>query len=642
MKQYTFSFSKEEIKEFCMQAFLEQMRRQVISWIAMLVICLLEALADPRISAGLIAILAIIVILTMVRSYAETKKKLLGKERTVWVEENVLKVQAGICSEVPCSSINRVKVTKHLLMLGLILSRRQASWIPIPRRVFENEQEMEAFINMVRGLQTAAGKESSSNVRQEENLPEVRQNPEYFHFSHEVNEEKYLAMAGGAAAVVRSGALGVTEYHKTLLFIYGVAILLACTLLALTMGTGEVIALLVLILGVMAVTLLKTIYGNPKKSLRRQMSLQKMKDNVCGTWNISIREDGVTETGATGVRNFVPWEKMGCLVETENFFYVFTQDKKGFMTIPKECLEDPARAEEIRQLFQKKQIALVETKKRKYLPGWFFFILYGVVAVLFMLAIILTSRTERRDSGQTAGGDYYYYEPEPFDPDDYENYVPLEEQAERLRQLGLTVPEELVDSIKDRMMEYDMQRYAEGYPYTWLLQELGAPKYDENWNISGYCDEVFWFDFEGMDISTDYVEILEGMLALDQDSVLDGVTGIYEDVTNVDWDKGTGTAVVALAWKGQEYTWQMEVEYDWIDPAVLGIFNSLLEKENAKKRFYVTGDDGQGAIVFFADKKWAQQFGKVTGLSLETMSAEPSAARIPSDVCRKAEPFAAG
>ena len=61
----------------------------------------------------------------------------------------------------------------------------------------------------------------------------------------------------------------------------------------------------------------------------------------------------------------------------------------------------------------------------------------------------------------------------------------------------------------------------------------------------------------------------------------------------------------------------MDVENDWIDPDVLGIYNGLLKKEGASERFYVTGDDGQGALVFYGTKEWAAAFENATGLELE-------------------------
>ena len=58
----------------------------------------------------------------------------------------------------------------------------------------------------------------------------------------------------------------------------------------------------------------------------------------------------------------------------------------------------------------------------------------------------------------------------------------------------------------------------------------------------------------------------------------------------------------------------MDVEYDWIDPDILGVFNGLLEQTDAAERFYVIGDNGQGALVFYRTAEWAQAFEKATGL----------------------------
>lgn len=145
---------------------------------------------------------------------------------------------------------------------------------------------------------------------------------------------------------------------------------------------------------------------------------------------------------------------------------------------------------------------------------------------------------------------------------------------------------------------------------------MGTPLYDENWEIAGYSEEVFWFDFEGWDISTDYIEVLEGMKALAQGSSIDSVKNIREDTDSVNWEEGSGEITVRLEWRGQEYFWQMDVEYDWIDGEVLGIFNSLLEQDGTAERFYATGDGGQGALVFYCAQDWAEKFENATGLEL--------------------------
>lgn len=162
-----------------------------------------------------------------------------------------------------------------------------------------------------------------------------------------------------------------------------------------------------------------------------------------------------------------------------------------------------------------------------------------------------------------------------------------------------------------------MRAYVEGYPYTWLLTGIGSPSYDENWEISAYPAQVFWFDFEGMDVSTDYIHVLEGMLALAKGSPLDRVEDIGEDTDKADWEQGTGKITVFLKWEGQPYSWDMKMEYDWIDGNILGVLNGLLEETDAKERFYVTGDNGQGALVFYRTKEWADRFEKATGLPLD-------------------------
>lgn len=89
--------------------------------------------------------------------------------------------------------------------------------------------------------------------------------------------------------------------------------------------------------------------------------------------------------------------------------------------------------------------------------------------------------------------------------------MPLEKQVEVLSSLGLHVPEETVESVRNSMLEYGLYDLVEESPYTWLLMDMGAPTYDEEWNVTGYADEVFWFDFEGFDISTDYINVLSGI-----------------------------------------------------------------------------------------------------------------------------------
>ncbi|MDE7250751.1 MAG: hypothetical protein K2N82_12915, partial [Lachnospiraceae bacterium] len=215
-----------------------------------------------------------------------------------------------------------------------------------------------------------------------------------------------------------------------------------------------------------------------------------------------------------------------------------------------------------------KNIPVLRGRKVKYIPGWIFSLLSFVVIAAYLPSVswITDMYSSRRMAEQihnsatveNAWGEEFY-------PVDYSNYVPLETQVEVLRSLGFTVPQEIVDQEQRFMDKDDRYAFMEEYPYTALLSILGMPTYSEEWEITGYSDEVLWFDFEGMDISTDYIVILEGMKALAVGSCIDNVVNIKEDISGVDWENGLGTVTVSFEWQGYEYSCQMDVEYDWID-----------------------------------------------------------------------------
>lgn len=240
--------------------------------------------------------------------------------------------------------------------------------------------------------------------------------------------------------------------------------------------------------------------------------------------------------------------------------------------------------------------------------------------MIFLLAVLAAGIWSRFAGGgprTKAQKSTLVYGEDIFNPADYPDYVPLDRQVEVLRSFGFPVTDQMADRQRAAAQDALLRVYVEGYPYTALLTELGAPARDENACIAEYRKEVFWFDFEGWDISSDYIEVLEGMLALAEGGPLETVTEITEDTGNMDWEAGSGSITVALLWNGKPCSWDMDVEYDWIDADILGVFNGLLGQTDAGERFYVTGDNGQGALVFYRTPEWAKAFEKATGLVLE-------------------------
>lgn len=658
MKRYTCNFTKKEIWEFCLRAFWEQIKLQKVTWIIMVAVCLAEAIVDYKVTIILLSMLLFMMAFAAIRSYFVSKKP-LGRQRTTWVENGFLKVSTDTYGEVPLSSIDVIRTGKNLIMLGMTQSKKRVSWFPIPRRVFENERELEAFLNAVRGLETPDGREEdfageagteavpeqrhgqNAAAAQTLGVPDVQtaaaasenaeavgaQAPETaaagwgdmpFTFSHEVDEERWMQIAGEATEAIRAGTLGMPDETKNLLGV-SLTALIAVTVLFLIFEGTKAFYLFILIVLLYAVLLLKSLRSDPAKKLRKQFRTKGIRENICGTWEVSFSDTGVMEKGAGSIKNVIPWSEMKWLIETEHNFYLFHKLKRNFVTIPKECLETEAETEAFLALCREKEVTVLKGKRMKYLPGWAFVMMYIGVIIIYMAVIVCISfRQAQREAQermlQQAQESSWQEE---FDPADYPDYVPLSKQVEVLRTLGFTVPDETVREVEESLDEYGMRVYVEGYPYAWLLSELGMPSYDENWEISGYPREVFWFDFEGWNIETDYIEILTGMQVLAQGSVLDSVTQIGEDTEKVDWENGSGTLELSFQWKGIPYSWTFKVENDWIDPDVLGIFNKLLETEQVAERFYVTGDYGQGALVFYRTPEWAEQFEKATGLVLE-------------------------
>ena len=109
-----------------------------------------------------------------------------------------------------------------------------------------------------------------------------------------------------------------------------------------------------------------------------------------------------------------------------------------------------------------------------------------------------------------------------------------------LEELGIQVPEEAVKALGQAMEGDSHSRiWIEGYPYYALLTAVGAPEWDEEtWQVTGFSDQVFWFDWEAFDLEGTYRDILAGIDAMYGESCV--VTDIRVDASEVDWEKGSG------------------------------------------------------------------------------------------------------
>lgn len=620
IKKYEYVMEPSEIREFCLAVLWEQYKCRKGAWLRLMLIVALEFLIIPEAALLVVGLILLMLIASGVYNYTVTYKLLSGQPWCVWVEDGRFKAVRRDYSEVPCRNIQFIRIKKHLVMLGYMQAVKRPAWFVMPLRVFVNVMERENFLNQIRNPQTEAGTEYTGAAQagtadgyrteydgaagQEMAGAQGMADPqEYMHFSYMLDGERWVRFHKGVADILNSTSLG-TPMRLYGMIIVGLLMAVVTTACSYFVARTFNWLLLFFCLSITIWMILRLYCRNPEKAIRKQLRSPEMAAKVCGSWQVSLAREGITVIMPMDMKSIYSWDSLQWLVETEEAFYIFHQDKRHYIMVAKESFVSWEQVDAFHRICADHGIQKVAPKRAFYVPGWLGWVIFALIIGVGLTVLTANILRDTRD----VIGDVR---------DDYPAYVPLDQQVEVLASLGISVPEETVASAREFMTKYDMYDMVEGSPYTWLLMDVGAPEYDEDWNLVGYSDQVFWFDFEGVDLSTDYIYILNGMLALAQGSPVESVSDIMEEIDDAEWEKGRGIVTVSLDWQGQTYLYDMRMFYDWIDEGILGILNPLLEKEGSQKYFYVTGDNGQGAIVFFCTPQWAEEFMEKTGLLLE-------------------------
>lgn len=204
-----------------------------------------------------------------------------------------------------------------------------------------------------------------------------------------------------------------------------------------------------------------------------------------------------------------------------------------------------------------------------------------------------------------------------FDPLDYPDYMPLEQQKAIVEALGFSVSEDVMDEMKESMRKNEEARiYIEGYPFQELLLYLGRPEHGKDTrDLASSPKQAYWLDWEGDDIPQDYLHLLKGIENLTHGEMV--LEDVQVNTNNADWEKGSGEIVLDFFCNGNPYEVVLEVMADWLDTSVIGQMNRILCLERLPGRIYACSDGGQGAVLFYRDEAWAEQFKKETKLELE-------------------------
>lgn len=385
-------------------------------------------------------------------------------------------------------------------------------------------------------------------------------------------------------------------------------------------------------------------------------------------WKLSLSPEQITRK-IPQLENVWKWESVGYLTETEELYFFFTRQQRLMFYVEKELFgdwmaqklfvqdcqnrgvrcqvaqpkismdmglaeagqadnirlitdkspdkrkqrrKDANTQEDWRKFWAKKEKERGNTDKKTMMIA-----ILGLGAIL-ALAFLLPEYGGRQDiAGMPVMMDMPAEgEPYVFHPDDYQDYVPLARQAEVLASLGFEIPKEAVDSLNADMGKMPMSRvWIEGYPYRSLLSLIGMPERNyETWEMEQYPEQAYWFDWEGFDMSSEYANILNGVNAMAKGEF--AISDISQEMSEVDWEKGSGVVHVSFCVNGNPYKYQLKLEYDWLDSNIIGDINDALKNSGIEKRVYAMEDGGQGCILFYRDKEWAARFRKETGIKL--------------------------
>ncbi|MDE6600660.1 MAG: hypothetical protein K2K90_00570 [Lachnospiraceae bacterium] len=389
---YEYVMEPSEIREFCLAVYVEQLKCRKGTGVRLLLILAAELLfiPIPEVAALTVLVLALMLLAVGIYNYAVTVKLLRGQQGSLWIEGGKLKARRRDYSEISCRHIGLIRRTKHLLLLGYMQGVRRPAWFVIPLRVFGDGQELDLFLAMLRTPQEQTQEEYIDRNSQQ------NAEAEFLRFSYRLDGERWVRLQKGAADLINGGSLGKTAR------IYGM-IIWGCVMAAILTGAvclaAETFHWLFACYGLtMAVLMILRIYcRDPEKTIRKQLKSPEIAARVCGLWQVSLAENGISVTMPADFTDMFAWTSLAWLLETEEAFYLFHRDKKHFVMIAKESFLSWDQVHLFHRICADHGIQKIAPKKARYVPGWLVGLLFGlflfVCAGILMVKIFLDSRS---------------------------------------------------------------------------------------------------------------------------------------------------------------------------------------------------------------------------------------------------------
>lgn len=528
-------------------------------------------------------------------------------------ENGLLKHQGTIYREWPASQVLRVAKKGKFLFIILGVTVDKEVYLIVPDRAFAGEQAKEEFLQK---LAEAAARERETKTA----LPAEEHEPLY-HFSF-FTDKSMLS----ACFVCLGKAQYQKQRHSRLAAVVRLAGYFGICMLILKALDPD-ISFISVAVGILA-GVLTGVFLSRRGAVERRIirNVEKMLKNdrflgLLGSRETDFYEDYV-RLFSSGKEEVIYFNACRGVLDTGDM-YVFYGEGEGYLlSVPKASIQ-PEKRQDFAAWLDGRSFDVDNSQsmaKRRRMSGTVRILLTLIVFLLAGIGIsslILAVGRKRESRSPFEERAYTEYDEDfVFDPRDYPDYMPIRKQIDVLTELGFEISPDAAEHYRNRMEGSELAKvYAEGYPYYMILSDMGKPNYDtDTWDFVGYSKQVYWFDFEGWDISEDYIEILEGVQTLAGEEL--AFVGMSENCDDVNWKKGSGTIRVTFWLNGHPYEYDAEVMNDWLDPGFIGFLNEVLETEKFKKRIYSCSDNGQGCILFYRDGDWAEEFTEKTGIEL--------------------------
>lgn len=416
---YEYVMDEAEIRECSLSILWEYAKCHKGTWLRLLLILAAELVFIPKIMMLTTLLIIVMLMIVGINSYSLTAKRLRGEISAVWIEGDRLKARRQDYGEILCRDIQMIRRTKRLLMLGYMQGNKSQAWFVIPLRAFADEQEVEWFLAMLHDPQKPAQSqwqtqnqwqngpqkteidqysqyEAQTNFADpSERMTDGETAEEYLRLTCQMNGEKWVRLHKGAADLENGGSLGKPARFRGLIFWLCI---IPVILLATTYLTAKRMDLPIVCfdLAIAVWTSFWLFYRDPEKKIRKQIKTQQALLSVCGLWQFSLTEEGVCVSMPADRKNVYMWKSFMWILETEDAFYFFSEDKKRYFAIPKESFVSREQVNLFHRICADHGIQKVVPKKARYVPGWLMLVILALIVLSFIGSIAVKISLDTR------------------------------------------------------------------------------------------------------------------------------------------------------------------------------------------------------------------------------------------------------